>query len=155
MRYWFAEALLIVHVSSAHSDGRLGVWESVESRGSCLQLHTHHREDEQFVLLDGQVTLWVGDRVHRLRSGDTVALPRGVPHAHRVTSAKARILTIATPGGFERLFTDHGVPARPGATPPKRPDDATLAAAVVTLGVQIIAPPPGRAGAHAPQGSRK
>ena len=142
-RYWFAGALVIVHVRAAHGHGPLGVWESVESRGSRLPLHTHHREDEQVVLLDGRINFWVGDRMRRLRSGDAVALPRGVPHAHRVTSDTARILTIATPGGFERLFTDHGVPALPGTTPPERPDDAILAAAVGALGVQIIGPPPG------------
>ena len=59
-----------------------------------------------------------------------------------MTSKKARILTIATPGGFERLFTDLGVLALPGTHAPPRPDDATLASAVAELGVQIIGPPP-------------
>jgi len=140
--YWFAGALVVVHVQAAHSQGRLGVWESVESRGDRLPLHTHHQEDEQVVLLDGQITFYVGDRIHRLTKGRTLSLPRGVPHAHRITSDKARILTIATPGGFERLFTDLGVPALPGTTAPPRPDNATLQAAVGTLGVQIIGPPP-------------
>ena len=141
-RFWFAGALVLVHVRAAQSQGRLGVWESVESRGDRLPLHIHHREDEQVVVLDGEITFWIGDRIHHLRSGDTVALPRGVPHAHRVTSDKARILTIATPGGFERLFTDLGVPALPGTTPPARPDGATLRAAVGALGIQIVGPPP-------------
>jgi quercetin dioxygenase-like cupin family protein len=141
--HWFAGALVVVHVGVADSHGRLGVWESVESRDDRLPLHVHHREDEQVVLLDGEVTFWVGDRMHRLEPGRTLALPRGVPHAHRVTSDKARMLTIATPGGFERLFTDLGVPALPGSTAPARPDDATLAAAVGALGVEIVGPPPG------------
>jgi hypothetical protein len=89
--------MVVVHVEAAQSDGRLGAWESEESLGDRLPVHVHTREDEQVVLLEGKITFWVGDRVHHLVSGDTLALPRGVPHAHLVTSRKARILTVAIP----------------------------------------------------------
>ena len=139
---WFAGALVVVHVQAQDSDGRVGIWESVESRGDRLPLHAHHCEHEQVVLLEGQVTFWVGSEIRHLNSRETLALPQGVPHAHRVTSRKARILTVATPAGFERLFTDLGVPALPGTTAPPRPDDATLEAAVGRFGVKIVGPPP-------------
>jgi len=139
---WFAGAHIVVHVGGADSDGRLGVWESVESRGDRLPLHIHQREDEQVVLLGGQITFWVGDRVHHLQAGQTLTLPRGVPHAHRVISEQARILTIATPGGFERLFAELGMPALPGSSATPRADVASLAAAAGELGVQIVGPPP-------------
>jgi hypothetical protein len=80
--------------------------------------------------------------MHRLAAGATLALPRGVPHAHLVTAPRARLLTVATPGGFERLFAELGVPALPGSTAPPRADDATYAAAVRRLGVRIVGPPP-------------
>jgi quercetin dioxygenase-like cupin family protein len=139
---WFAGALVVVHVQAAQSGGRLGAWESEESLGDRLPLHVHQREDEQVVLLDGQITFWVGDRIHHLVPGETLALPRDVPHAHLVTSRKARILTVAIPGGFERLFTDLGVPALPGTSAPPPPDNAALAEAAGRLGVQIVGPPP-------------
>jgi mannose-6-phosphate isomerase-like protein (cupin superfamily) len=138
---WFAGTRIIVRVQAAQSDGRLGAWESEEPLDVSLPMHVHTREDEQVILLDGILTFWVGDQVHQLVSGDTLALPRGVPHAHRVTSPKARILTVATPGGFERLFTDLGVPALPGTTAPPA-DTAALADAVGRLGVRIVGPPP-------------
>lgn len=117
------------------------MWESEEYLDARLPLHVHRREDEQVVLLDGQITFWVGDRIHHLVPGETLALARDVPHAHLVTSRKARILTVATPGGFERLFTDLGIPALPGTTPPP-PDIAALAQAAGRFGVQIVGPPP-------------
>lgn len=138
---WFAGIKVIVRVHASQSDGRLGAWESEESLGNALPFHVHRREDEQVVLLDGTVSFLVGDRVHHLVAGDTLSLPRSVPHAHVVTSQNARLLTIATPGGFEQLFVDVGVPARPGTTPPQ-PDTAALARAVGRLGVQIVGPPP-------------
>jgi quercetin dioxygenase-like cupin family protein len=138
---WFAGTKVIVRVRSAESDGRLSAWESQERRLTALPLHVHTREDEQVVLLEGTVAFVVGDRLHRLVAGDTLALPRGIPHAHLVTSQEARVLTIAMPGGFEQLFIDLGVPAPPGTTPPP-PDTAALAQAVARLGVQLVGPPP-------------
>jgi quercetin dioxygenase-like cupin family protein len=138
---WFAGTLVVVRVQSEQSDGRLGAWESEEPLGTALPLHVHTREDEQVMLLEGRISFRVGERVHHLTAGDTLELPRGMPHAHAVTSEKARALTIATPGGFERLFTDLGVPALPGTSPPPV-DIAVLTEAVTRLGVQIVGPPP-------------
>lgn len=139
---WFAGVRVIVHVDAAQSQGRLGVWESEEPRGVGLPLHVHTREDEQVVVLDGEVFVRVGDATHRLAAGATLALPRGVPHAHLVASARARLLTVAIPGGFERLFTELGVPALPGTSAPPIPDNETLAAVVRRLGVEVVGPPP-------------
>jgi quercetin dioxygenase-like cupin family protein len=139
---WFAGVRVIVHVDAAQSQGRLGVWESEESRGVGLPLHVHSREDEQVVVLDGEILVRVGDRTHSLTPGATIALPRGVPHAHLVTSARARLLTVAVPGGFERLFAELGVPALSGTAAPPTPDNDTLVAAVRRLGVEVVGPPP-------------
>ena len=140
-RLWFAGTEVIVHVRAAQSAGRLGVWESDESLGTALPVHIHTREDEQIVLLEGTIAFLVADRVHHLDAGDTLALPRGVPHAHVVTSQHARALTVAIPGGFEQLFIDLGVPALPRTTPPPF-DTEAMAQAVAALGVQIVGPPP-------------
>jgi quercetin dioxygenase-like cupin family protein len=130
-----------VRVQANESQGRLGVWESEEPRATRLPLHVHAREDEQVVVLEGNITVVVGSHLHQLGSGDSLALPRGVAHAHLVTSHTAKLLTIATPGGFERLFTDLGVPAVDLTTPPPRPNDAAIVAAVRELGVDIVGPP--------------
>ena len=79
-----------------------------------------------------------GEEAHELVAGDTLALPRAVPHAHRVNSEIARILTVATPGGFEKLFLEHGAP---GDAPPRRPPDEVLVSAVRKLGVERLGPP--------------
>ena len=132
---WFAGLRVDVHVTAAQSGGRLGVWESWEPRGTALPLHAHSREDEQVVLLDGEVTIGLGEETHHLRAGDTLTLPRGVAHAHEVTSETAHILTVATPGGFEQLFLDLGTES-PSPPPPRE----AMVAAVRGLGVRHIAP---------------
>jgi quercetin dioxygenase-like cupin family protein len=138
---WFGGVRVVVRVRAEESDGRLGAWESEESLGTALPLHIHTREDEQVMILTGEVTFHLGDRVHGLVAGDTLSLPRDVPHAHVITSPQARLLTVAMPGGFERLFTELGVPALPGTAPPPV-DTNALAEAVSRLGVRIVGPPP-------------
>jgi quercetin dioxygenase-like cupin family protein len=130
-RVWFAGALVTVHVS----DERLGVWESEERRGDPTPpLHVHRNEDEHVIVLDGTARFRVGERTHDLGAGEAIALPRGVPHAHEITSPRARLLTIATPGGFERLFTALGV----AGAEPSPPDFPAYAAFVRTLGVERV-----------------
>jgi quercetin dioxygenase-like cupin family protein len=137
---WFAGTRVIVRVTAAQSGGRVGVWESEEPEGTALPLHVHSREDEQVIVLAGTVSSCVGELVHHLQAGDTLSLPRGVPHAHVVTSETARVLTIATPGGFEQLFLDVGVPDRQPAE--AQFDRASLIAAVEQFEVTIVGPPP-------------
>jgi quercetin dioxygenase-like cupin family protein len=138
---WFAGVRVVVHVDAEQSGGRLGVWESEEPRGVGLPLHVHTR-DEQVVVLDGEILVRVGEATHRVATGATLTLPRGVPHAHLVTSAQARLLTVAIPGGFERLFTELGSPILPGAAAPPIPDRETRLDVLRRLGVEVVGPPP-------------
>ena len=59
-----------------------------------------------------------------------------------LTNSPQRLLTVAVPGGFERLFTDLGEPALPGTAAPPIPGREALAAAVRRLGVEVVGPPP-------------
>jgi hypothetical protein len=66
---WFAGVRVIVRVDAAQSDGRVGVCESEESRGVRLPLHVHTREDEQVVVLEGEILVRVAERTHALTPG--------------------------------------------------------------------------------------
>ena len=54
--------------------------------GSGPPLHVHHNEDETFYILDGEVTMFVGDERIDLAAGDYCFGPRGIPHAYLVRS---------------------------------------------------------------------
>jgi uncharacterized RmlC-like cupin family protein len=109
-------------------------------------VHRHSREDEAFYVLDGEVSVYVGDDVVRAGVGDFLWAPRDVPHAFCVESPRARLLVVSTPGGFDRFFLDTGEPAAaltvppPGAVAPPDPD--ALVAALAAYGVDVVAPPP-------------
>ena len=102
-------------------------------------------KDEASYILDGQVSVYVGDDVVRAGAGDFLWAPRAVPHAFCVESAQALLLVVATPAGFEQFFFDTGEPAAALTVPPRAaapPDLDALVAALADHGVDVLAPPP-------------
>jgi mannose-6-phosphate isomerase-like protein (cupin superfamily) len=72
-------------------------------------IHTHTREDEWTLVLEGRIGVQVGDDVLEARAGDLVLKPRGIPHAFwNPAEEKARVLEVITPGGFETYFEGLG-----------------------------------------------
>jgi quercetin dioxygenase-like cupin family protein len=71
--------------------------------------HVHHREDECFYLLDGEMMFGRGDAAFVGGPGTAVFLPRGVPHVFKnVGDRPARFLLLVTPSGFERMVVAGG-----------------------------------------------
>jgi quercetin dioxygenase-like cupin family protein len=74
--------------------------------------HTHTREDETLVVVEGTLMVDDGER-RELGVGDAHVLPRGVRHAFSNESdAPVRVHFVCTPGGLERFFRElvAGVP---------------------------------------------
>jgi mannose-6-phosphate isomerase-like protein (cupin superfamily) len=72
-------------------------------------VHTHTREDEWTLVLEGRVGVQVGDDVVVAGPGDLVLKPRGIAHAFwNPMDEAARILEVITPGGFETYFESLG-----------------------------------------------
>ena len=108
---WHLGALLTFKATSEQTAGRMWAMELLAPRGMATPVHRHSREDEAFYVLDGEVSVYVGDQVVRAEAGSFLWAPREVPHAFCVESAQARPLVVSTPAGFERFFFDTGEPA--------------------------------------------
>ena len=77
--------------------------------GSGPPLHVHSTFEDSFFVLDGVLTLQIGDDVIELEAGDFATAPPGVPHsltnAHRDQSACSAV-NLLTPGvGFDRYIS--------------------------------------------------
>ena len=92
-----------------------------------------HAQDEGFLLLEGELSLFLPGREIRLEPGEFVLAPRGVPHAYRVGDAPARFLVLSTPAGFEEFVRD--VADLDELTP------ESLSAAAAARAIEILAPP--------------
>ena len=69
--------------------------------------HTHEREDELSIVLEGEVGVQIGDEVYTAGPGTYVRKPRGVPHAFwNATERPARLIEIISPAGFEGYFRE-------------------------------------------------
>jgi hypothetical protein len=121
------------------------VQEALGSHGYASPLHQHTREDEAFIVLDGELTVYVGNEIVRARAGSFLWAPRDMPHAYCVESDTARFLALSTSSTFDRFFFETGEPARTLTLPPppdKAPDLQTLIHALDSYGVTVLGPPP-------------
>ena len=89
----------------AESGGAMSILDTFSPAGSGPPRHVHHAEDETFVVLFGEVEMWVAGQTVRRGPGETAFVPRGVEHTFKAISDTRKIV-ILTPGGFEGFFTE-------------------------------------------------
>lgn len=97
--------ILDVKISGADTDGGLAVFEQTSlSQGKGTPLHVHHLQDEMFYVLEGDYYFKVGDDKFRLGKGDSIFLPRKVPHAWTQVSEKGKMTVVFQPAGKMESF---------------------------------------------------
>lgn len=139
---WIGGSIVEVLLDSAATRGQLAILRSELRQGDASPLHVHGNEDETFILLSGSAVIHVGDDQNEVTGGGVAFLPRHIPHAYRITSPVATMLTLVTPGGLEEFFRAAGhdldapKPAGWAISPP------LLAEAMAAHGGQILGPPP-------------
>ncbi|HEU4976949.1 MAG TPA: quercetin 2,3-dioxygenase [Baekduia sp.] len=141
---WYGDSLFEFLVPAAATGGALSVFRATMPEGFGPPRHVHTREDEVFLVLDGKALFDVDDRILTAGPGTTIFMPRGVPHTFRVQSPVARMLGVMTPGGFEELFRNLGMPAGARELPPAGAvpfDVPAVMAEQERLGTQVVGPP--------------
>jgi mannose-6-phosphate isomerase-like protein (cupin superfamily) len=140
---WFLGSRITIKATAESTGGAYGLFESWIPPGYSPPLHVHHREDEAFWVLEGELSMRCGDRTFRAAAGSFVFLPRGVPHSFVVEGNRpARMLTVLTPGGGEGFFIAAGRPPDGDGLPPAAPPDIALLRRVsAQYGSDIIGPP--------------
>ncbi len=93
-------------------------------------------------MLDGAITVVVGDERVEVGAGGFVWLPRDVPHTFRVDSETAHLYEFVTPAGVEEFHRAASDPAQtPTLPPPSAPDIARLADAASGFDIDLVGPP--------------
>ncbi len=98
--------ILTVKISGSDTDGALAIFEqSSLSQGKGTPLHIHHSQDEIFYVLEGQYFFKVGEEQFELTKGDSIFLPRKVPHAWTQISKSGKMTVTLQPAGkLENFF---------------------------------------------------
>ena len=94
-----------VKTPAALTDGRVTVVEDRLKPGFHLPSHRHRSMVEIFYILEGEVSFVFEDRSVVAASGATVTVPVNTPHEVTSTGG-ARLVTIFTPGGFDRYLAE-------------------------------------------------
>ena len=125
--------VITVKISSEMTNGAYSVSEDVTPPGQGAPPHVHHREQETFVVLEGEYEFQCGDRKFKGSKGSMVVLPKDVPHAFRnAGNTAARSLVVLVPGGMEKVFEDLS------AMPPGPPDLGKINAITMKYGVEFL-----------------
>ena len=141
---WAFGTLAILKSTAQSTGGRVAVLDNLAPRGAGSPLHVHHREDEWFYVLEGELTIWVDGETHVAPAGSFVLGPRDIPHTFIVSSEMARFLLVTEPGDFARFVRALAEPAPGPELPPgpATPPDLELVMKTATeYGLEILGPP--------------
>jgi len=143
---WFGNTLVAIRLSSLASDDKISVIEHWMPWGETPPLHVHHREDEVFHLLEGEMRFQIGQREVHASAGQTLVAPKGIPHSFRVESvAGAHCLTITRGDDFETMLRQTSRVADraelPAATAPSPEIIDALTRCCAENHIAIVGPP--------------
>jgi quercetin dioxygenase-like cupin family protein len=99
--------------------GKYAMWEAIVPPGGGPPPHTHSREEESFLVLEGEITFIIGDERIVATAGTFANMPIGSVHSfHNATNQTARMIISVAPAGLEQMFFEIGQPIHLGETPP-------------------------------------
>lgn len=123
----------LVKLSAQDTNGQFAVIVQGNQPNSSIPKHIHTNEDELFTILEGEVEFEVGEQKIVAQSGDTLFLPRNIPHSLKVLGTKdAKATVTIMPAGLETMFEELSqLPAGP-------PDFSVVAKICGNYGVTFV-----------------
>jgi quercetin dioxygenase-like cupin family protein len=115
---WYSGWLLTFLATGEETNGQFSLMEQVARKGNVPPRHIHHREDETFYIVEGEMTFSVGDETIKATPGTMVFAPRDIPHSFTIDSEQVRMLVMVAPAGAEGFFKECSVPAPSMTLPP-------------------------------------
>jgi len=108
--FWFLGNKASFLVTGEDTQGQYAVIQTEERKGSEPPPHVHTREDENFYVLEGEVTYFIADKVVHAKPGTYVHAPRGVEHTFKLNTDVAKVLVSVYPSGFEDFVKELSIP---------------------------------------------
>jgi quercetin dioxygenase-like cupin family protein len=96
-----------VVISKKDTDNALSVFAFTGFAKIGPSLHLHFHQDEFFYVAEGSYRFVVGDETMELSAGDTIFLPRNIPHTWIQLTDKGKLLYAVQPAGtLEEFFKE-------------------------------------------------
>ena len=138
---WFGATSTWFLADGESTGGAFALVDERATRGESVPLHRHD-DVESFYVLEGELTVFLGETATRLGAGSFAHVPGGTVHGFRIESETARYLILTTPrhGDFYRAIT---VPAQADGGPPLEPIQSTqIKQASRDYGIEFVGPLP-------------
>jgi quercetin dioxygenase-like cupin family protein len=98
-----------IKISAEDTEGQLSVLEYTGHVKGGPPLHFHNNQNEIFYILEGEYTFQVGEEKYLMKEGDTIFLPRQIPHSFAQISEEGKMLFFFQPSGdMENYFRKTG-----------------------------------------------
>lgn len=124
-----------VKISTKDTDGQLSVFEYVGFQKIGPQLHVHFDQDEIFYVVEGEFLFQIDTERMTLKAGDTIFLPRAVPHTWLQLSDKGKLVYFLQPAGqMEEFFKKMNELQGP-------PSEALIQQIHQAHGMKVLGPP--------------
>jgi len=142
--YWGPGSLMTYLVTGKETGGAFFAAEISVPPGGGPPPHIHHREDESFHVIEGQLTIHVGGNTLTAAPRDFAFLPRGIVHSFKNTGdVPAKALVLVTPAGLEGYFAEVFEPAMDRTAVPPPPGKELIARALAAsrrYGLELLPP---------------
>ena len=101
-----------IHLGGEDTGGGFCLLVDEPPQGWSLPLHRHANESETIHVVAGEFEMQIDGETVAMAAGETVHVPRGVPHAGRnVGAGTGRRVIVFSPSGIERFFREVGAAA--------------------------------------------
>jgi quercetin dioxygenase-like cupin family protein len=142
--YWGPGSLMTFLITGKETGGAFFLAEMLVPPGGGPPPHVHQREDESFHILEGTLTIQMGEDRLTASSGDTAFLPRGIAHSFKNDGdVSAKALVLLTPAGLENYFAEVFDRAEDASAIPPPPSQELIArarAASARYGLELLPP---------------
>lgn len=96
-----------VVISKKDTDNELSVFMFTGFDKIGPPLHVHYHQDEFFYIVEGNYRFVVGNETFELNAGDTIFLPKTIPHTWVQLTEKGKLLYAVQPAGsLEEFFKE-------------------------------------------------
>ncbi|MFC5757439.1 cupin domain-containing protein [Rhizobium sp. GCM10022189] len=140
-RFTLAGVAMTRLVSGRQTGGLFCLFENASPGRTATPVHVHAGDDETVYVLEGQLTAILNGEPRTLSPGESLFLPRGIPHQLTNPDERpARYILIGSPDVFEHFLAAAGRQLRQGETagPPTPDDIERLKAAAPRFGITLL-----------------
>jgi quercetin 2,3-dioxygenase len=88
-----------IKISKKDTGNQLAVFEYIGYEKTGPALHLHFSQDEIFYVAEGKYRFVVGEETQELAAGDTIFLPRNIPHTWIQLSDTGKLIYFVQPAG--------------------------------------------------------